>query len=88
MLSKGVRELNILSYIECSFGKSPKEIQTQLGVSEALYSYIKNGKRNVSKEVAIKIWESYGVPFEKIFESELNDGLSPANPAGRQDLPG
>jgi transcriptional regulator with XRE-family HTH domain len=76
--------LNILERIEKDFEQVPTAIIEKLGISKSLYSMVKNNKVAVSKNLAIKIHDSYGYPLEKIFRlpPKVHDKETDLDPTG------
>lgn len=47
--------------IRILLGMTQKEVAENIGITQAMYSYIENGKKKPSKNVAKKIEELFGV---------------------------
>lgn len=56
--------MNVLKRIESEFQESPATIMQRLGISKSYYSMIKNEKTPVSKNLAIRIYQAYGISLE------------------------
>lgn len=52
---------NKIKKVRIMFGMTQKDVAEKIGITQAMYSYIENGKRKPSKKVAKKIEEVFGV---------------------------
>lgn len=65
--------MNIMEYIETEYGCTPGEVQKRLMIGYDSYYAVKTGRRRISRELALKIYSEFNVPFEKIFAKELDE---------------
>lgn len=75
--------MNIFERIEKETQLTPSEIAKRLGISKSYYSMIRNGDRQISKNVAIKIHLEFAIPLEDILmRPEVHDEATRTPPAG------
>lgn len=69
--------MNILTKIETEFNQKPKDIMRSLGIGKSYYSMIKNEKVPISKNLAIQIYQVYGIPLEQtLVRPEVHKSLT------------
>jgi plasmid maintenance system antidote protein VapI len=56
--------MNILVDIETKFNLKSKEVAHRLSVSKSYYSMLRKGKRAISKNVALRLKEVFGVALD------------------------
>lgn len=62
--------MHILEQIRMDNDLSKEAIMKKLEIGSSYYSMLVNGKRGISKPLAIKICKEYGLSLEKVFFSE------------------
>lgn len=59
--------MSVLEKISVEYNLTPSEMAKKLDITEAYYSMLVNGKRPISKALAIKIKDTFGVSLDEIF---------------------
>lgn len=57
---------------------SKSEMARRLGVSKSNYSMIIHGQHGISKKVALKVHEEFGVPIEDLLRHEVQTNATEA----------
>lgn len=79
--------MNIFERIEQENKITPSEIIEKLGISKSYYSMIKNGDRQISKNIAIKIHLEFGISFDDIFvRPKVHDKQTDQAPTGTDGM--
>jgi len=63
--------VNILLDLETEFNLKPIQMANKLKLSKIYYSMMRNGKRILSKNVALKLKEQFGITLEKSLGSNV-----------------
>lgn len=75
-----------LEQVRESLGISKTEMARKLGISKSNYSMIIHGQHGLSKKVALKAYEQFGVPLEELLCPQVQpretDHYAAAQPTG------
>ena len=73
--------MHILEQIRKELQITKTKMAVRLGISKSNYSMIIHGQQGISKKLALKIYEEFGVPLEKLLRLKVQ-------PEGTNELTG
>lgn len=61
--------MNIIEKTRIKNELSRKQMMKKLNITKSYYSMLASGKREISKKVAFKMNEEFGVPLDSVFKN-------------------